>query len=110
MMMMFEKPKFIVQNGELKMGRVVAHEELAGDNIDDVKGGGLWDYDPESDTLYLYAKSFQFGTVTPEDLKDVWVRPSLEKSTIYFSTEMHLDFAKQNCILIQDLNEDEANN
>lgn len=105
---MFEKPKFIVQDGELRMGRVVAHADLVGDNSKSVKGGGLWDYDPESDTLYLYAKSFEFGTVTPEDLKDIWVRPSLEKSTIYFSTEYDLEFAKQNCILIQDHNEGET--
>jgi len=105
---LFEKPKWIIQDGELKMGRVVAHEDLAGENHRNVKGGGMWFYDHESDTLYLYAKSFQFGHVVPKDLENIWVRPSLEKSTIYFSNEMDLEMAKHNCILIQDPNEDET--
>lgn len=103
------KPKWIIQDNMLRLGNVVNHSDLASDEGGKVKGGGLWhlDREPIDNTLYLYAKSYGFGQVSEEDFKDLWVQPSLEKATIYFSTAMSLENAKKNNILIQDLNKGE---
>jgi hypothetical protein len=102
----FTKPKWIIQDKQLRMGRVVNHFELAVNEGGDVKGGGLWYYDKETNSLYLYAKSYDFGQVSEDDFEDIWVRPSLEKSTIYFSTEMSLSDAKNNNVIVQDFDDE----
>jgi hypothetical protein len=106
------KPKWIIQDGELLLGRVVSHRDLAKKNefggTPKVRGGGLWHYEEEGDTLYLYAKSIDFGQVSVNDFENIWVRPSLENSKIFFSTEMSLELAKKNNTIIQDLNEGEV--
>ena len=99
------QPKFIIQDGELRMGRVEMHYELAKkDDDSNVKGGGYWHYEKDTDVLYLYGKSFDYGRLKVEDFEDVWLRPSLEESTVYFSLEDSLIKAKKNNVLIQDLN------
>lgn len=102
-------PKWIIQNGELRMGRVVSHRDLAEKNIHGgvtgVKGGGFWRYEEDGDTLLLYGESIDFGQVSVDDFEDVWMRPPFEKSTILFSTERGYEDAKKNNILIQDFDE-----
>lgn len=96
------KPKFIIQHNKLRVGRVEMHFELLiPDNKDDVKGGGYWDYDKESNVLYLYGHSIEFGSVSPDDFENIFIQPSLEEATIYLSEEDSLEKAKKNNILIQ---------
>jgi len=71
-------------------------------------GGGWWEYDRDSHTLYLYNKSYDYGQVEEDDFEDVWVRPSMEDATIYFSKAMKLEDAKKNNVLIQDNNKGET--
>lgn len=101
-----KKPKWVIQNGELRMASVVSHRDLARENahgeVSGVKGGGMWHYDETIDTLYLYGKSIDYGQVEPEDFEDIQMRPYFKESTISFSTEMTLEDAKKNNILIQD--------
>jgi len=94
------KPKWIIQNNQLRMGRVVSHSDLA-DKEGKVKGGGLWHYDKETHTLYLYHKSYDFGQVSKEDFQDIWITPPVDDATIYFSTELNFELAKKNNIKIQ---------
>ena len=101
------KPKFIIQDGELRMGRVVMHKDLASEDGSKPVGGGFWYFDMDVKIMYLYGKSHDFGEVKVEDFEDIWLRPSLEDMTIYFSTESDLELAKQNNVIIQNLNEDE---
>lgn len=96
------QPKFIIQDGEFRMGRVVVHRELVTKDGGDVLGGGWWYFDMDAKIMYLYGKSIDYGQVKAEDFEDVWLRPWLEDMTIYFSTENDLDLAKQNNIIIQD--------
>ena len=105
---MFEKPKFIIQDGELRMGRVTNHSQLASKDGPKPVGGGLWYFDIDAKVMYLYAKSYDYGQVKVEDFEDIWVRPILEKVTIRFSTETDLDFAKKNNVTIQNF-DDETN-
>lgn len=97
-----EQPKFIIQDGQLKMGRVELHFELAGKDKSNVVGGGYWYYDIDNHILYLYGESVDYGQVEVADFNNIWVRPSLEETTIYFSTEMKLEDAKKNNITIQE--------
>lgn len=105
-----EKPKWIIQDRELRLGRVVAHEDLTKENGDGgVKGGGLWYYEKETNSLYLYGKSYDYGQASADDFEDVWVRPSLEKSKIYFSKAMSLELAKTNNTIVQDFDDENIN-
>lgn len=105
------KPKWIIQDGELRMGRVVAHKDLAKKNefggTPDVKGGGLWHYDKDNNVLYLYHKSYDYGQASEDDFENIWVRPSMQNTTIYFSTSMDFEVAKKNNVLVQDPNNGE---
>ena len=107
------KPKWIIQDNELRIGNVVNHADLAKENefggTPNVKGGGYWHWDRDVNVLYLFGKSIQYGQVSLEDFEDIWIMsPSLEKSTIYFSLSDSLQTAKANNYLIQDLNEGEV--
>ena len=100
--MIVENPKFIIKGDELRIGRVGKHEELAGNDDSDVKGGGWWHYDKETNILYLYGSSFDYGQVKAEDFEDIWVQPSLENAKIFFSLEESLNDARKNNLIIQD--------
>ena len=56
-------PKFIVEDGIIKLGRVTFHKQLA-NNPDNVKGGGFWEWDRENNKLLLYGESHDFGPVS----------------------------------------------
>lgn len=101
-MIELNKPKFIIQDGQLRLGRVVSHSDLKNVQGGEVVGGGWWHFDVQSKTLYLYGKSIGYGPVLIEDFEDIWVQPSLEDATIYFSTESSLDGAKKNNVIVQD--------
>lgn len=104
------KPKWIIQDGDLRMGRVVNHSNLADKDRPKPLGGGLWFFDMDEKIMYLYGKSYDYGQVKVKDFENIWVQPSLEKVTIHFSTELDFELAKANSIIIQDLNEDETTN
>ena len=106
---MFEKPKWIIQDGELRMGRVVNHSNLAEEGAPKPLGGGLWFFDMDEKVMYLYGKSYDYGQVKAEDFENIEVRRSLEKVTIHFSTELDLELAKANSIIIQDFDHDTIN-
>lgn len=90
-----EQPKFIIQDGELRMGRVDCHFELAGKDDSDVVGGGYWYYDIDNDILYLYGESIDYGRVNVDQIKESWKRPSVENSIIIFSESNSLDMAME---------------
>jgi len=94
-------PKFIIQDGELRLGRVDSHWQLKDRDGSKPVGGGWWFYDIKNNICYLYSKSIEYGQVTLKDLEDIWVRPSMVKAIIYFSTEENLEFAMKNNVSIQ---------
>ena len=90
-----EHPKFIIQDGELRMGRVEIHFELAKGGDSAVVGGGYCYYDIDNDILYLYGTSIEFGQVNIDQIKESWKRPLIENSTIIFSESDSLDIAME---------------
>ena len=63
--------KFVINNNELIIGDVKFHKELIKDkNIIKVIGGGYWDYDEDTNTMYFYGDSQEFGYVTKEEFND----------------------------------------
>ena len=62
-------PKYIIEDGKLFIGKVTFHKELA-ENINNVKGGGFFHFDTETNTFYLYGKSHDFGQAKIEDVKN----------------------------------------
>lgn len=103
------KPKWIIQDGEHRLGRVVMHEDLADKDGPKPIGGGMWFFDKDENVMYLYGKSYDYGQVTAEDLNNADMRMSLEKMTIHFSTELDLELAKKNYVLIQNLDDESTN-
>jgi hypothetical protein len=61
--------KFIIYDGDVRLGHVDFHKELGPDKSL-IKGGGWWHYDKENDVIYLYSSSMDFGRVTRENLID----------------------------------------
>ncbi len=63
-------PKFIINEGRLKMGLVDQHRELAQDHSTTL-GGGWWYMDKENKTIGLYGRSQLFGSVSKKVLQEV---------------------------------------
>ena len=62
-------PKFIIENGKLKMGRVGFHKEMA-TNWSDVIGGGWFRKNEDEKTMLFHDRSIDFGSVTFEQIKE----------------------------------------
>lgn len=104
-----EKPKWIIQDNQLRLGRVVSHSDLENTEGGKVVGGGWWHFDAQTKTLYLYGESIGYGPASIKNFENIWVQPSLEKATILFSTENSLERAKLNNTIVQDFDEENLN-
>jgi len=62
------KPKFIVESNEMVISKCTYHKQLA-ENEKNVKGGGLFSFEPETKTFTLSGASFDFGAAKLEDIK-----------------------------------------
>lgn len=84
---MYSYPKFIINNGNLVMGNVEFHRELARDHST-TKGGGWYHLDKEAKKLYLYNQSIDFGPCARPDVQQAvsegLLSPFLEDFEIYF--------------------------
>ena len=60
-------PKFIVEGNSLILAKCTFHKQLV-TNKDDVKGGGMWEWDRDNKTFKLYGDSHDFGRVTYEEV------------------------------------------
>jgi len=64
--------KYIVEEGNLKIGYVEYHYQLAkGKNV---SGGGMWDYDEDKNVIRFFGDSYEFGAVSLEEFKDAFER------------------------------------
>ena len=64
-----KKPKYIIQNDILIIGKIIFHEDLVTDKTAVIKGGGWYKYDHETKTFTFYKLSTQFGMAKLEDVK-----------------------------------------
>lgn len=80
--------KFVINDGILILGNVEFHEDLV-KNRDRSKtiGGGRWYSDKESNTVYFWGTSCDFGQVTEEQFNESIKQSSLLKKNIVFSTK-----------------------
>ena len=62
--------KFIINNNQIKLANVECHFEIANDHST-TNGGGWWHLDREKKTVYLYARSIDYGQAKREDLQEL---------------------------------------
>lgn len=81
--------KFVINDGWLIIGQVEFHEDLI-KNRDRSKtvGGGRWVYVKETNSIYFYGESTDFGQVTKEQFDAAFKQPSVENATIVFTTDL----------------------
>jgi len=73
------------------LGDVEFHEDLVrGEDRGKVAGGGKWHTDHETNTIYFYGSSFDFGAVTREEFDAADKQPSLMRFKIVFSEKEYL--------------------
>lgn len=98
------KNKFVLVDNEIIVGRVTFHRELH----DKPKGGGWWYYHKEQNKLILYGSSFDFGSVTKEDIENAELGGRFNRikgAQIIFDERDHLEVLN---ILTDHLGEDEG--
>lgn len=83
--------KFVINDGCLILGNVELHEELVhGREYDKTVGGGRWQVDKETNTIYFYGSSIDFGKVTKEQFDTAFKQPSLSRMNIVFSEKEYM--------------------
>ena len=76
---------FIIEDGNLIIGRASFHKEMVC-NREDVQGGGSFDMDIEANTITFHGESHDFGPVTKESIYHavnkgkVYSNPSCQRS------------------------------
>lgn len=61
--------KFIISGGNLKIGNVAFHSDLAINHKETV-GGGYWELDEDAGVMYLFGRSVDFGGIQRATLID----------------------------------------
>ncbi len=61
-------PKFIVEGNNLIIAKCTFHKQLVTDK-EQVKGGGMWEWDRDKNEFLLYGDSTDFGEASTEDIK-----------------------------------------
>lgn len=59
--------KFIIEGNNLIIAKCTFHKQLVTDK-EQVKGGGMWEWNRENKTIMLYGDSHDFGRVEYEDV------------------------------------------
>jgi len=97
--------KWIIQDGNLRLGHVDLHKELKSKTGNAVKGGGYWELDKEKKIIYLYGKSIDFGQCKLDDIinarNDGYAGPTLEEMDWVFSNHLTLGECFDNGTLIK---------
>lgn len=90
--------KFIINDGDLILGHVKYHENLVtGDRErDKTIGGGFWHHDRNTNVMWFWGTSRDFGNVTKKQFDDAIKEQIVEDSEIYFSSlEYYSDVRKE---------------
>ena len=62
-------PKFIIEGDSLILSKVSKHRNLV-TNVENVKGGGMFMFDSETNTFTFSGDSYEFGKATFEDISN----------------------------------------
>lgn len=98
------KNKFVLVDNEIIGARVTFHREIH----PKPKGGGWWYFHREQNKLVLYGSSFDFGSVTKEQVVSAELGGSfrnMEDVEVIFDERDNIDVLK---ILVDHLGQDEA--
>ena len=93
-----KKQKFIIGKDGFKSSRVTLHRDID----QHAKGGGWWFWDSEKDVLYLYGKSYDFGSVSLDQIEanmDTIKRRHFKNSKVIFEPDSEkgiYDILKEN--------------
>lgn len=76
-----------------RLGKVDFHKELLPKTHAQCLGGGKFEINKDTNTIYLYGTSFDFGSVSSEEFtEDLWIQSArLEDMKFMFSNEPLLD-------------------
>lgn len=66
-------PKFIVEGDCLIIAKCTYHKDIV-NNRDNVKGGGWWRLDKDTDTFILSGTSYDFGKASIEDIRECVIK------------------------------------
>jgi hypothetical protein len=79
--------KWIINNNKLILGDVELHKDLISKNNDINKtlGGGYWYYNKDTNIIYFWGESFDFGQVTKKEFENSQKRLNIKNLTIIFS-------------------------
>lgn len=97
--------KFIIRDDEFILGKVQFHADLTRKK-DGIKGGGWWKLDEDKKELLLYGVSSDFGSVSPEQIIEVFtngvIPPSIDSHVqkVFYSRMPMLEIAEQTKELI----------
>jgi hypothetical protein len=61
-------PKCIIEGDTFKLGKVAYHKDLA-TNVENVKGGAMFQFDHANKKVFISQSSYQFGPICMDDLK-----------------------------------------
>lgn len=85
-------PKFIIEKDDkglfMIIGRVNYHRQLAR-QTQEVKGGGMWDFDNEKNLFTLSGKSQDFGYTKLEDIQNC-----IDNNRVFKSKNKMINFSK----------------
>lgn len=62
----------ITDEDQLRLGHIDLHKQLVG-RTGTPKGGGFWLYDKESNTVYVWGKSSDYGPLTADMVSSAWL-------------------------------------
>jgi len=85
--------KYVVTDEYIILGHVEYHNELVKDK-NKIIGGGRWELVKDTNTLYFYGKSDEFGSVTLEQFKNSYYYNNREHKIIFSTKEYFSDALK----------------
>ena len=112
-------PKWIIEGNSLVIRKATFHREIA-ENVNNVKGGGWFEFDRDREAFILYGKSEDFGRCSKETVHDAVSRRNVGRfinderyvnMKIYFSSSDKLEDALDDMVELvpYEINEEEKN-
>ena len=82
-------PKFIIEDGNLILSKVVYHKDMVTD-MSKVKGGGWFKFDSENKMFTLYGSSDDFGRANIRDIQNC-----VKSNRVFTNHSLTHDISKQ---------------
>lgn len=90
--------KFIVRGEDFIMGNVELHRDLV-EKPDGIEGGGFWELDRHKKIMYLYSKSYDFGSIKKERIVEAFKTSYISGGLTGYKVYYHASDDIIDCIL-----------